>query len=77
MPRSVRPMAAPSLTVPDSCSDAVHAEVVLSGDGNPFLILMAEEGIDFTVVHLDQFLDFVAGDPRLRCLMEKSLRAQL
>lgn len=77
MPGSVRPMAAATCrVVPEQCSDATHAELVVSGAGVPFLVLMPEEGVDCTVVHLGPLLDFVAADPQLRGLMERSLRAQ-
>jgi hypothetical protein len=59
--------------VPEQCSDATHAELVMSGSGDPFLVLMPEEGVDCTVVRMGPLLDFAAAHPQLRRLMEKSL----
>ena len=66
-------MAAKSKVVPETCSDATHAELVLSGAGVPFLVLMAQEGSDCTVVNLTPLLKFAAQDPDLRRIMEQSL----
>lgn len=66
-------MAAKSKVVPETCSDATHAELVLSGAGVPFLVLMAQEGSDCTVVNLAPLMKFAAQDPDLRKIMEQSL----
>lgn len=66
-------MAANSKVVPEMCSDATHAELVVSGAGVPFLVLVAQEGSDCTVVNLAPLLDFAAQDPDLRRIMEQSL----
>ncbi len=66
-------MAAKSKVVPETCSDATHAELVLSGAGVPFLVLMAQEGSSCTVVNMVPLLKFAAQDPDLRKLMEQTL----
>lgn len=57
----------------DRCFDASHAELMVSEKGDPFLVLVAEEGFDCTIVHLIPFLEMAAANPQLRKLMEKSL----
>lgn len=58
---------------PDRCFDAGHAELMVSEKGDPFLVLLTEEGSDCTIVHLTPFLKMAAADPRLREIMERSL----
>ncbi len=63
-------MAAP---LSDRCFDAHHAELMLSTKGDPFLVLVTEEGVDCAILHLAPFLEMAATIPQLRELMEKSL----
>jgi hypothetical protein len=60
----------------DRCFDAQHAELMVNPEGDPFLVLVAEEGVYCTILHLVPFLEMAADIPRLREIMEKSL-AQL
>lgn len=59
--------------MPDRCFDAQHAELIVSTTGAPFLVLVAEEGVDCTILHLAPFLEMAAAIPQLREIMEKSL----
>jgi len=59
--------------LPEECFDANHAELKLSTTGEPFLILLSQEGLDCTVVHLAPFLRYAATDTRLRKLLEDAL----
>jgi len=57
----------------DRCFDAGHAELMVSQKGDPFLVLVTEEGVDCTILHLGPFLEMAAAIPQLRQIMEKSL----
>lgn len=63
-------MADPML---DRCFDAGYAELMVSQKGDPFLVLVAEEGVPCTILHIVPFLELAAATPQLRQLMEKSL----
>jgi hypothetical protein len=64
--------AAKNRVVPEACSDATHAELVVSGTGTPFLVLMPQEGHDCAVVNLVPLLKFAAQDPDLKKLLEEA-----
>jgi hypothetical protein len=60
-------------SMPDRCFDAQHAELMVSTKGDPFLVLVTEEGVDCAILHLTPFLEMAAAIPQLREIMEKSL----
>lgn len=62
-----------SWDVPEECFNANYAELKMSPAGEPFLILLSQEGLDCSVVHLAPFLRYAATDPRLRRLLEDAL----